>query len=89
MSFAVRLSSKLKSCGTTPISSRAPYCLFTMSRPRTVASPPWHAQPDQHADQRRLARAVGAQQPEKFALADVEVDAVYCDKLVKRLGEAA
>ena len=82
---------KLISCGTTPMQALAASSSRSMSWPNTRASPAAlvHQRGDD-ADQRGLARAVGAEQREEIALLDVEVDALQrLHAVLVDLGESA
>jgi hypothetical protein len=48
-----------------------------------------HQQRDEHADQRRLAGAVGPEQTEDLALLDVKGDAFDCREVAERLHDVA
>ena len=77
VSRGVKKGSKMISCGTTPIARLALRGCSSTSKPQMFTLPPrLHDQPGEDVDQGRLARAVGAEQPENLAARDVEADIV-------------
>src|SRR2546428_9444323 len=53
--------------------------------------PPFSDRPngDEHRNRRRLPRTVRPEEPENLPLADLEVDAVYCDEVAEALRQTA
>ena len=79
----MKKGSKLISCGTSPTARRVSRYSRTTSCPSTrdVARASARSEPRDDRDERRLPRAVRAEQPEDLAAPDVEVDAIQRDEL--------